>query len=87
MDEQKIRFLVARNRMLYSRAEADWDTEDYARFANEYLRNKGYKQVDVAFVDEYPAGNPDDDAALRAEVEEAYRQTRRGSNPTEKYAR
>ena len=87
MDKKKFRFLVARNRMLYGRAEADWDTEDYARFANEYLRSKGYNDVNVDIVDDYPEGNPDDDAALREEVEEAYRKTRRGDNPTEKYAR
>lgn len=86
-DKDKIRFLIARNRMLYGRKEADWDTEDYAKFVNEYLRNKGYNTIDVNVVDDYPEGNPDDDAALREEVEDAYRKNRRPGNPTEKYAR
>lgn len=85
--KKDIKFLIARNHQLYGRGEADWDTEDYARFVNEYLRNQGYDNVNVEYVDEYPAGDADDQAALREELEEAYRTTKRGNNPTQKYAR
>jgi GH18 family chitinase len=84
--KKDIRFLVARNRMLYGRKEADWDTEDYAKFVNEYLRQQGYDQVDIDYVDDYPQGNADDQAALREEIDTAYR-TRLSRNPTDKYAR
>ncbi len=84
--KKDIRFLIARNRQLYGRQEADWDTEDYAKFVNEYLRNQGYNKVDLDYVDEYPQGDADDQAALRDEIESAYR-TRRSNNPTDKYAR
>ncbi len=85
--KKDIKFLIARNRQLYGREEADWDTEDYAKFVNDYLRNRGYKKVDVQYVDEYPAGDADEQAALRDEIEEAYRTTKRGNDPTQKYAR
>ncbi len=84
--KKDIRFLVARNRKLYGRAEADWDTEDYARFVNEYLRNQGYDKVDIDYVDEFPKGDADEQAALREEIDTAYR-LRRSNNPTDKYAR
>ncbi len=85
--KKDIRFLIARNRMLYGRKEADWDTEDYAKFVNEYLHNQGYNKVDIDYVDEYPKGDADDQAALREEIEDAYRSNRRGNDPTDKYAR
>ena len=85
--KRDIRFLIARNRMLYGHKEADWDTEDYAKFVNEYLRRQGYDKVDVDYVDDYPEGNADDQAALREEIESAYRATRRGNDPTDKFAR
>ncbi len=85
--KKDIRFLIARNRMLYGRKEADWDTEDYAKFVNEYLRRQGYEDVNIDYVDDYPEGNADDQAALREEIESAYRTTRRGNDPTDKYAR
>jgi hypothetical protein len=84
--KKDIKFLIARNRMLYGRKEADWDTEDYAKFVNEYLRQQGYNRVDVEYVDDYPESNADDQAALRDEIESAYR-TRKSSNLTDKYAR
>lgn len=85
--KKDIKFLIARNRMLYGRKEADWDTEDYARFVNDYLRNQGYENVDIDWVEEYPEGGADEQAALRDEIESAYRTTRRGNDPTQKYAR
>ncbi len=85
--KKDIRFLIARNRMLYGRKEADWDTEDYAKFVNEYLRRQGYEDVNIDYVDDYPEGNADDQAALREEIESAYRTTRRGNDPTDKFAR
>ncbi len=85
--KKDIRFLIARNRMLYGRKEADWDTEDYAKVANEYLRQHGYDQVNIDYVEDYPAGDADDQAALREEIESAYRSTRRGNDPTDKFAR
>jgi hypothetical protein len=85
--KKDIKFLIARNRQLYGRGEADWDTEDYAKFVNEYLRNQGYNKVDLEYVDEYPTGDADDQAALGEELEEAYRTSKRGNNPTDKYAR
>ena len=85
--KKPIKFLIARNRMLYGHKEADWDTEDYAKFANEYLLQQGYEQVDINYVDDYPAGDADDQAALRDEIESAYRSSRRGNDPTQKYAR
>jgi hypothetical protein len=85
--KKDIKFLIARNRQLYGRAEADWDTEDYARFVNEYLREKGYENVNVDYVDDYPAGDADEQAALREELMTAYRTAKRGNNPTDKYAR
>jgi hypothetical protein len=72
--------------MLYGHKEADWDTEDYARFVNEYLRQQGYNKVDINYVDDDPEGDADEQAALREEIDTAYR-TRRSSNPTDKYAR
>jgi len=84
--KKDIKFLIARNRMLYGRKEADWDTDDYAKFVNEYLQQQGYNKVDVEYVDDYPEGNADEQAALRDEIESAYR-TRKSSNPTDKYAR
>ena len=85
--KKDIKFLIARNRQLYGRSEADWDTDDYAKFVNGYLRDKGYEKVDVEFVDDYPAGDADDQAALREELMTAYQATKRGKNPTDKYAR
>ena len=85
--KRDIKFLIARNKMLYGRKEADWDTDDYARFVNEYLRQQGYNQVDMEYVDEYPEGNADEQAALREEIESAYRTNRRSNDPTDKYAR
>lgn len=85
--KKDIKFLIARNRMLYGRAEADWDTEDYAKFANQYLRDRGYDPIDVQFVDDYPPSDADDQAALREEIESAYRSTKRGNDPTDKFAR
>jgi GH18 family chitinase len=85
--KKDIRFLIARNKMLYGRQEADWDTEDYARFANDYLRNQGYDKVDIDYVDDYPQGDADEQAALREEIESAYRANRRSNDPTQKYAR
>ncbi len=85
--KKDIRFLIARNKMLYGRKEADWDTEDYAKFVNDYLRRQGSDQVAIDYVDDYPEGNADDQAALREEIESAYRTTRRGNDPTDKYAR
>ncbi len=85
--KKDIRFLIARNRMLYGHKEADWDTEDYAKFVNEYLRKQGYEDVNIDYVDDYPEGNADDQAALREEIESAYRTTRRGNDPTDKFAR
>ncbi len=85
--KKDIKFLIARNRQLYGRAEADWDTEDYAKFVNKYLSDRGYEKVDVEYVENYPEGDADDQAALREEVESAYRTTKRGNNPTDKYAR
>ena len=84
--KKDIKFLIARNRMLYGRKEADWDTEDYAKFVNEYLRNQGYNKVAIDYVDDFPEGNADEQAALREEIETAYR-LRPGNNPTDKYAR
>ncbi len=54
---------------------------------NEYLRDRGYDNINLEYVDEYPSGDADDQAALREEVMDAYRANRRGNNPTEKYAR
>ncbi len=85
--KKDIRFLIARNRMLYGRKEADWDTEDYAKFANEYLQQHGYDRVNIDYVEDYPEGDADDQAALREEIESAYRATRRGNDPTDKFAR
>ncbi len=85
--KKDIKFLIARNRKLYGRKEADWDTEDYAKFVNEYLHNLGYNKVDIGYVDEYPGGDADDQATLREEVEQAYRVNRRGNDPTDKFAR
>ena len=85
--KKDIKFLIARNRMLYGRQEADWDTDDYARFVNEYLRKQGFDKINIDYVDEYPQGDADDQAALREEIESAYRSNRRGSDPTNKYAR
>ena len=85
--KKDIQFLIARNRMLYGHKEADWDTEDYAKFANEYLRQQGYEKVDINYVDDYPQGDADDQAALREEIESAYRTNRRSNDPTDKYAR
>ncbi len=85
--KKDIKFLIARNKQLYGRAEADWDTEDYARFVNDYLRNRGYENVNVEYVENYPEGDADDQAALREEVMNAYRSNKRGNDPTQKYAR
>ncbi len=84
--KKDIKFLIARNRQLYGRAEADWDTEDYAKFVNEYLRQQGYDNVELNYVDEFPKGDADDQAALREEIDTAYR-NRRPNDPTQKYAR
>ncbi len=84
--KKDIKFLIARNRKLYGREEADWDTEDYAKFVNEYLRNQGYDKVDIDYVDEFPKGDADEQAALREEIDTAYR-NRRSNDPTQKYAR
>ncbi len=85
--KKDINFLIARNKMLYGRKEADWDTEDYARFANDYLRKQGYENVNIGYVEDYPEGDADDQAALREEIESAYRANRRGNDPTDKFAR
>ncbi len=84
--KKDIKFLIARNRQLYGRKEADWDTEDYAKFINEYLRQHGYNEVDIEYVDDYPNANADDQAALRDEIESAYR-LKKSSNPADKYTR
>ncbi len=84
--KKDIKFLIARNRKLYGRAEADWDTDDYAKFVNEYLRQQGYDNVELNYVDDFPKGDADDQAALREEIDTAYR-NRRSNDPTQKYAR
>ena len=84
--KKDIKFLIARNRMLQGCKEADWDTEDYAKFVNEFLRNHGYNRVDIDHVDDYPQLDAGEQAALRDEFESAYR-ARRPNNPTDKYAR
>ncbi len=84
--KKDIKFLIARNRKLYGRQEADWDTDDYAKFVNYYLRNQGYDKVDIDYVDEFPKGDADEQAALREEIDTAYR-NRRSNDPTQKYAR
>ena len=86
MKKNIIKFLIARNRALYGRKEADDDTDDYAKFVNEYLRKKGYEQVDIEYVDDYPTGNADEQAALREEIGAAYR-PKRAADPTDKFAR
>ncbi len=84
--KKDIKVLIARNRMLYGRKEADWDTEDYAKFVNDYLRKQGYNQVGIEYVDDYPGGNADEQAALRDEIQSAYR-LKRSSDPQDKYTR
>ncbi len=84
--KKSIKFLIARNRELYGRKEADEDTDDFAKFVNEYLREKGYDQVDIEYVEDYPAGNADEQAALREEIGAAYR-PKRAKDPTDKFAR
>ena len=85
--KKDIRLLIARNKVLYGRQEADWEKGDYARFANDYLRNQVYDKVDIDYVDDYPQGDADEQAALREEIESAYRANRRSNDPTQKYAR
>ncbi len=83
--KKNIKFLVARNSTLYSPEAAEQDAQEYAMFANEYLQKHGYDQVEIEFVDDYPAGNADEQAALREEIWSAYRPSR-ANNPTDPYA-
>jgi hypothetical protein len=70
---KNIRFLVARTSKLYSADVPEQDAQEYATFASEYLRKHGYAEVEIEFVDSYPAGNADQQSALREEVWAAYR--------------
>ena len=85
-NEKGYKFSDRKKSQAFGREEADWDTDDYARFVNEYLRQQGYNKVDINYVDDYPEGTADEQAALREEVDMAYR-TRRSNNPTDKDAR
>ena len=55
-------------------------------FVNEYLRRKGYDQVDIEYVNEYSCGNADNQAALPEEIGSVYR-PKRAKNPIDKFAR
>ncbi len=85
--KKDIKYLIARNRMLYGHKEADRDTDDYTKFVSDYLLKQGYNKIDFEYVDEYPQGDTDEQAALRDEIESAYRSSKRSNNPTDKYAR
>ncbi len=74
---KNIRFQIATNSPLFDPETAAQDAQEYAVFANEYLRKHGYDQVEIEFVEAYAAGSADAQAALREEVLAAYRRTRR----------
>lgn len=70
---KNIRFMVATNSPLYNPETAAQDAQEYATFANEYLRKHGFEEVEIEFVDHYPVGNSDDQASLREQIWADYR--------------
>jgi hypothetical protein len=70
---KSIKFLVARNSKLYSTDVPEQDAQEYAMFANQYLLKHGYDEVEIEFVDNYPASNADGQATLREEIWSAFR--------------
>lgn len=68
-----IRFLVSADPALYSPDAAEQEAQQFAAFAYEYLQKHGYDQVEIEFVQGYPAGSADLQAALREEIWSAYR--------------
>ena len=68
-----IKFIVATDPALYGPDSTPQDAQEFATFAYQYLQRQGYDQVEVEFVDRYPAGSADTQAALRSEVWSAYK--------------
>ncbi|HEX2698181.1 MAG TPA: hypothetical protein VHM28_10775 [Anaerolineales bacterium] len=66
-----IKFIVATDPSLYGPEASPQDTQEFASFAYQYLQKHGYEEVEIEFVDKYPAG--DSQADLRKEVWSAYR--------------
>jgi len=70
-----IRFLVATDPSYYGYAATPQEAQEYATFAHQYLLGHGFEQAEIEFVDHYPKGDSDEQAALRKEVWAAYHGT------------
>src|SRR5512143_143706 len=68
-----IKLLVATDPTYYGPESGPEDVQEYATFAYEYLLRNGYVHVEIEYVERYPVGSNDTQAALRDEIWEAYR--------------
>ena len=68
-----IKFLVATDRSFYGPDASPQDAQEFAAYAHQYLQKHGYDQVEIEFVDRYPQGNADTQAAVRKEIWTAFR--------------
>ncbi len=70
---KNIKFLVATAPAQYGPDATAQDAQEFATFAYQYLQGHGYDQVEIEFVDDYPKGSADAQAAIRQEIWTAYR--------------
>lgn len=68
-----IKFIVATDPALYGPDATPQDAQEFAAFAYQHLQRQGYDQVEIEFVERYPAGGADTQAGLRKEIWSAYR--------------
>ena len=68
-----IKFLVASNPAVYGTDATPQDVQEFATFAYQYLRQHGYDEVEIEYVETYPQNGGDEQAALRKEVWTAFR--------------
>ncbi len=68
-----IKFAVATDPAAYGPEATPQDVQEYANFAYQYLQRHGYDQIEIEFVDRYPAGSADAQGNLRKEIWSAYR--------------
>ena len=68
----EIQFFVNTDPAAYGDAAPDGISEEYARFAEEYLRERGYDDVEVVFYNGFPPPWAEVDEALVEEVWQAF---------------
>lgn len=68
-----IKFTVATDPSNYGPDATPQDAQEFATFAYQYLQKHGYEEVEIEFVEKYPAGSADSQNSLRQEIWSAYR--------------